>query len=277
MSLSIFLAIALASAFAPIFATHDPNKNELASSLAMPSALHWLGCDQNGRDIYSRLLYGGRTALLGAIGVVGISIALGIPLGLLCGFYGGLLDRIAMSVCDIILAFPTLLLALIFVAAFGRGLNISIIALGIVYVPMLARLSRSLAIVEKNKPYVQACIALGYSPARIIFKHILMNCISTISVQLSMDIGYAILDLSALSFLGLGVLDPTADWGAMLSQGRLYIMQNPMLSLAPGAAIVLITVSINIFSDCLRQYLDSSQAKLPSFEKFDRQERHKHG
>jgi len=268
ISLVIFIAIVVLSAFAPVFATHDPNKNELQSSLAGPSKSHWLGCDVNGRDLYSRVLYGGRTALMGALGVVGLSIVLGIPLGLVCGYVGGLADTLIMRLCDVILAFPTLLLAFLFVATFGRGITISVVALGIVYVPMLTRLTRSLAIVEKNKTYVSAAISLGYSPLRIMYRHILPNCISTILVQLTLDLGYAILDLSSLSFLGLGVIEPTADWGAMLGQGRLYLLVNPYLSTVPGAVIVLSVVSLNIFSDCLRQYLDHTQVQLPSFEEY---------
>jgi peptide/nickel transport system permease protein len=269
LSLGIFLLIVLGSAFAPAFSTHDPYENNLEFSLAKPTSEHWLGCDQNGRDIFSRILYGGRTALLGALGVVGLSIALGIPLGLVCGYCGGVADSLIMRACDMILAFPTLLLAFVFVATFGRGLGVSVVALGIVYVPMLTRLARSLALVEKNKTYVLSSVALGFSPLRVMYAHILPNCISTILVQLTLDLGYAILDLSALSFLGLGVLDPIADWGAMLGQGRLYLLQNPLLSLMPGAAIVLIVVSLNIFSDCLRQYLDHTQVKLPTFKEHD--------
>jgi len=269
VSLAILCMIVAAAVFAPIFATHDPNKNDLASSLALPSAAHWLGCDQNGRDIFSRVLYGGRTALLGSIGVVGISILLGIPLGLICGYYSGFADTVIMRACDIILAFPTLLLAFIFVATFGRGLPIAVVAIGIVYVPMLTRLTRSLALVERNKVYVSACIGLGYSPLRIMYGHILPNCVSTIVVQLTLDLGYAILDLSGLSFLGLGVLEPTSDWGAMLGAGRSYILQNPYQCLMPGAAIVLTVISLNLFSDGLHQYLDTTQAQLPSFARYD--------
>jgi peptide/nickel transport system permease protein len=270
ISIIILIMILAGSIFAPLFATHDPYKNDLTSSLAGPSQAHWFGCDKNGRDIYSRVLYGGRTAILGALGVVGLSIIMGIPLGLICGYFGGFVDSMIMRVCDIILAFPTLLLAFIFVAAFGRGLTLSVIALGIVYVPMLTRLTRSCAIVEKNKVYISACVSLGYSPLRIMFVHILPNCISTIVVQLTLDLGYAILDLSSLSFLGLGVLEPTADWGAMLGEGRQYLLANPYLSLAPGMVIVMVVVALNLFSDGLHQYLDNAQVELPSFKSYER-------
>jgi peptide/nickel transport system permease protein len=236
----------------------------------MPSSAHWLGCDQNGRDLFSRVLYGGRTALTGALGVVAFSMVVGIPLGLISGYYGGLADNLIMRVCDVVLSFPSLLLAFIFVAGLGRGTFNAILALGIVYVPMLTRLTRSLTMVEKNKIYVVACDSLGYSDLRIMYRHILPNCISTILVQITLDIGYAILDLAALSFLGLGVQPPQADWGAMLDEGRTFLLQNPFLSLVPGAVIVLMVVSLNIFSDGLHQYLDQVQTALPSFRTYER-------
>jgi peptide/nickel transport system permease protein len=148
----------------------------------------------------------------------------------------------------------------------------SILALGIVYVPMLTRLARSLTMVEKNKIYVSACVSLGYSNRRIIYRHILPNCISTVLVQLTLDVAYAILDLSALSFLGLGVAEPTADWGAMLGSSLSYLNSNPYLALAPGAMIVLVVVSLNIFSDGLHQYLDQAQTALPTFKKYERRQ-----
>ena len=187
-----------------------------------------------GRDLFSRVLFGGRTALLSAIGVVAISMIVGIPLGLASGYYGGFVDTAIMRVCDVVLSFPSLLLAFIFVAGLGRNTFNAVLALGIVYVPMLTRLTRSLTLVEKNKVYVAACDSLGYSDVRIMYRHILPNCISTILVQITLDIAYAILDMAALSFLGLGTQPPQADWGSMLDD------------------------------------LDQSQTALPSFRKYER-------
>lgn len=270
VSMVLLLLIVIGCTFAPLFATHLPNATS-ADNLAPPSAAHWLGADQNGRDIYSRLLYGGRTVLLSALGVVAVSMVAGIPLGLLSGYFGRKIDALIMRMCDVLLSFPSLLLALIFVAGFKtRGISNAVIALGIVYIPMLTRLTRSLTMVEKNKVYVTACVSLGYSDARIMFRHILPNCLSTILVQLTLDIAYAILDLAALSFLGLGVAPPQSDWGAMLSEGRQFILSSPMLALTPGAVIVAVVVSINLFSDGLHQYLDHSQTQLPSFRRFAR-------
>ena len=275
VSMAVLLVIVLGCVFAPVFATHDPNAQDvIGSSLALPSAQHWLGADNTGRDNYSRLLYGGRTILVGAIGVVAFSSVVGIPLGLVSGYYGRKIDGVIMRVCDVILSFPSLLLAFIFVAGTqSRGIGNAIIALGIVYVPMLTRLVRSLTMVEKNKIYVSACVSLGYSNLRIMYRHILPNCISTVLVQLTLDVAYAILDLAALSFLGLGIQPPQADWGNMLNEGRAFLLRNPYISLAPGAAIVLTVVSINIFSDGLHQYLDHTQTELPSFQKYERRAR----
>ena len=266
----ILVVIVAACALAPLIAPYDPNVNDLYNRLAMPSAEHLFGCDQNGRDLFSRVLFGGRTALLSAIGVVAISMIVGIPLGLASGYYGGFVDTAIMRVCDVVLSFPSLLLAFIFVAGLGRNTFNAVLALGIVYVPMLTRLTRSLTLVEKNKVYVAACDSLGYSDVRIMYRHILPNCISTILVQITLDIAYAILDMAALSFLGLGTQPPQADWGSMLDEGRAVLLINPLLSLIPGLVIVVVVVSLNIFSDGLHQYLDQSQTALPSFRKYER-------
>lgn len=266
----ILVVIVAACALAPLIAPYDPNVNDLYNRLAMPSAEHLFGCDQNGRDLFSRVLFGGRTALLSAIGVVAISMIVGIPLGLASGYYGGFVDTAIMRVCDVVLSFPSLLLAFIFVAGLGRNTFNAVLALGIVYVPMLTRLTRSLTLVEKNKVYVAACDSLGYSDVRIMYRHILPNCISTILVQITLDIAYAILDMAALSFLGLGTQPPQADWGSMLDEGRAVLLMNPLLSLIPGLVIVVVVVSLNIFSDGLHQYLDQSQTALPSFRKYER-------
>jgi peptide/nickel transport system permease protein len=201
---------------------------------------------------------------------VAISAIIGIPYGLVSGYYGGLLDQILMRISDILLSFPSLLLAFIFVASFGRNITNSVLALGIVYVPMLARLTRSLVLVEKNKVYVEAAHSIGYSDWHIMLIEILPNCISTLVVQMMLDIGYAILDLSAMSFLGLGVQPPTADWGAMLEDGRIVITSAPMVALAPGAMIIVTVVALNIFGSGVQAYLDPTQRKLPSLRKFKR-------
>jgi len=270
ISLSVLIVIILAVLFAAFLATHDPLALSMSESLQGPSSAHLLGTDKTGRDIFSRLLFGGRTTLLGALGVVIISVIIGIPLGLFSGYFGGKVDMVTMRISDMIVAFPSLLLAFVFVSSFGRGLMNAVVAVGIIYVPMLAKLTRSLVLVEKNKTYVEASRAIGYSHFQIIFFQILPNCISTILVQLTLDIGYAILDLAAMSFLGLGIQPPTPDWGAMLEEGRIYLSTNPLIALAPGITIIITVVAINIFSDGVQSYLDPSHRKLPSVKKIRR-------
>ena len=270
ISMIILIIIFFCIIFANSVSKQDPNALNLTAMLQNPSAEHWLGTDKTGRDIFTRMLYGGRTTLLSALGVVGISVIIGIPMGLLSGYYGGKIDSILMRICDVIVSFPALLLAFIFVAAFGRGLGNAILALGIVYVPMLAKLTRSLMLVEKNKTYVEASQSIGYSDGKIIFREILPNCISTILVQLTLDVGYAILDMASMSFLGLGVQPPTSDWGYMLEENRAFLLTHPVMALAPGIAIIVVVVCLNIFVDGVQTYIDPSQRVMPSVQKFKR-------
>jgi len=267
---AILLLIILCCVFAPVLAPFGESEQDLSASLAPPSAKNLLGADKMGRDLFSRLLYGGRVTLVSALGVVLLSVVVGVPLGLFAGFYGGKFDSVVGRCCDVLLSFPSLLLAFLFVAALGRGIANAVVALGIVYVPMLTRLARSLALVEKNKTYVEAAESVGFSRPYILFRHILPNCVYTMLVQLTLDLAYAILDLAALSFIGLGVSPPTADWGAMLQEGRDFLLQSPLLALAPGAAIVVTVISLNIFSDCVTQYLDPQSRALPSFKKMEK-------
>jgi peptide/nickel transport system permease protein len=259
--------------FAPVFAPYGESEQDLSASLALPSSEHLLGADKMGRDLFSRLLYGGRVTLVSALGVVILSVIIGAPLGLFSGYYGGKFDSVVCRFCDILLSFPSLLLAFIFVTALGHGIISAVTALGIVYVPMITRLVRSLTLVEKNKTYVEAAESIGFSNKYILFRHILPNCVYTLFVQLTLDLAYAILDLAALSFIGLGVSPPTADWGAMLQEGRNFLLQSPLLALSPGAAIVVTVISLNIFSDCITQYLDPHGRVLPSFEKIEKRMR----
>jgi peptide/nickel transport system permease protein len=265
----LFLIIACC-VLAPVLAPYGESQQDLSASLAPPSAEHLLGADKMGRDLFSRLLYGGRVTLVSALGVVIISVIIGAPLGLFSGFYGGKFDSIVGRFCDVLLSFPSLLLAFLFVAALGRGITSAVVALGIVYVPMITRLVRSLTLVEKSKTYVEAAESVGFSRVYILFRHILPNCVYTMLVQLTLDLAYAILDLAALSFIGLGVSPPTADWGAMLQEGRAFLLMSPLLALAPGAAIVITVISLNLFSDCITQYLDPQGRVLPSFEKMEK-------
>ena len=267
ISLILLTLIILASVFAAYVAPYEQAAIDMTKTFQVPSAAHLLGTDNVGRDILSRLIYGARVTLLSALAGVFISVIIGVPLGLISGYYGGKVDNIIMRVEDVILAFPALLLAFLFVASFGKSITSAIVALGIVYVPMISRLTRSLTLTERNKAYVEAAQSIGFSDTRILFRHILPNCVSTIITQMTLDIGYAILDLAALSFLGMGVQPPISDWGAMLEEGRAFIQTSPLLCLAPGVAIIVTVVVLNMLSDNIQMYLDQSQRKLPSFKK----------
>lgn len=261
----LFIAVA-----GEIVATHDPNELDITQPLVRPSKEHVLGTDKTGRDLFSRLMLGSRITILSAFCVVIISAIIGIPFGMAAGYFGGFVDTLLMRISDIILSFPSLLLAFVFVAAFGRGISNSVLAIGIVYVPALAKLARSITLVEKNKVYVEAAHSIGYSDLRILVNEIFPNCIATLIVQMTLDIGYAILDLAAMSFLGLGVQPPTADWGAMLADGRIVLIVRPLLCLAPGAMIIITVTALNIFGDCVRTWLEPSQRRLPSIRLFKR-------
>ncbi|MDR3165967.1 MAG: ABC transporter permease [Synergistaceae bacterium] len=264
---ALLALIIIACAAAPLIAPYGMSEQNLKDSLASPSAKHLLGADKMGRDLFTRILYGGRVTLISAVGVVTLSAVIGIPLGLISGYFGGMLDAIVSRFCDMLIAFPSLLLALVLVFAFGRGLGGAVVAMGIAFVPMLVRVVRSLTLVEKNKTYVEAARSIGFSPMYIIFKHIFPNCAATIAVQFALDLGYAILSLAGLSFLGLGVQPPTADWGAMLSEGRDFLLPAPWLALCPGLVIVLSVLCINTLCDGIQQYLDPAQQPLPSFRR----------
>lgn len=258
----VIIMIVLLAIFAPIVAPYEPNEQDLSLSLQPASGEHIFGTDKQGRDIFSRVIFGARTTLLGAVFVVGIATVVGVPLGLIAGYYGGRIDSLITRAFDVILAFPALLLAFIIVAVFGRGLENAVIALGIVYIPMIARVVRSVTLVQKEQTYVEAARNLGFSNFRIIFIHILPNCISPIVVQVTIDLAYAILDLAAMSFLGLGVQPPTADWGAMLEEGRQYLLISPNTALASGFAIMITVIAFNLFGDGLQQHFDPKQRKV---------------
>jgi peptide/nickel transport system permease protein len=270
LSIAVLLFVLSIAIFADFMAPGDPNAVDVSQILQKPSADHLLGTDKSGRDLLSRLIFGSRSTMLSAFCVVAISAVVGIPLGMTAGYIGGVFDKLFMRLSDIMLAFPSLLLAFVFIAAFGRGISNVVIALGVLYIPMLARLARSMVLVEKNKVYVEAARSVGYSDGHIMLIEILPNIISTLVIQMMLDIGYAVLDLSAMSFLGLGVQPPTADWGAMLQEGRILVTRAPLAALAPGLMIVVTVVAVNIFGDRINAYLDPSQRKLPSLRRFRR-------
>jgi peptide/nickel transport system permease protein len=256
VGLLVLLPILLATAVPWLLTQQLPNAQDLSNSLQLPGGEHLLGTDKLGRDVWARIIYGAQPTLLGALVVIVISGAIGIPLGLVAGYYGGRIDAAIMRVLDALLAFPALLLAILVVATFGRGLGTVVIALGVIYVPAMARLIRGVTIVQRSLSYVDAARVLGFSDGRVIFRHILPNLVAAVVVQSTIDLAYAILDIAALSFLGLGQQPPDPDWGSMLSDGRAYLLQNAWPAVSAGLAIMLTVVSFNLVGDGLRAQLD---------------------
>jgi len=246
----------LLGVIAPWVAPHDPNEQDLLTSLQPPSAAHWFGTDDLGRDLASRVIVAARADLM--IVVVGIALALfiAIPVGLVAGFAGGRADRLLMSLSDAGLTFPALVLAIVLVSLFGAGLQSVIIAVGLTTAPALARLIRSLVITTAGAEYVEAARALGGGPLRLIRRHILPNIAGRVIVYTTLMGSYAMLTVTALGFLGLGVQPPAAEWGNMLATTRTYLATAPWLLAAPGTAIILFIFGLNLLGDALRDLFD---------------------
>lgn len=251
---AVFLLVAL---FAPFIAPYDPiNDSDLVKRLEEPSDQHTMGRDSQGRDIFSRLIYGSRISVKIGVISVGFALILGVSLGAAAGYYGRWLDGIIMRAMDILLAFPSVLLAIAITAVLGPELRNAMIAIGVVYTPHFARIVRSTVLSVKATEYIEAARAVGCSDLRIIMRHVLPNCIAPIIVQTTLSVGTAILDAAALSFLGLGAQPPTPEWGAMLSDGRSYIQKAPHVMIFPGMAIMFVVLGFNLLGDGLRDALD---------------------
>ncbi len=248
-----FILVAL---IGPFLTVYDPIKVEFGTRLLPPSSDFWLGTDHNGRDIFTRLVHGTSITLyIGFLSVV-VGLVIGVPLGVLSGYYGKILDSFIMRCIDVLLAFPGILLAIALVSVLGGSINNVIIAVGIFSVPGFARIVRGSTMSVRKLEYIDAVRALGASDLRIIILHILPNIISPIIVQATIRIAIAILIASGLSFLGLGAQPPTPEWGAMLSQGRSYMFDHPHVALYPGLAIVFAVLAFNLFGDGLRDAFD---------------------
>ena len=256
----IILFYLLLALFAPIIAPYDPLAIDLARISEPPSWAHWMGTDDKGRDILSRVIYGSRLSLTVGFVAVFIGAAVGVPLGLFSGYYGGWLDAVIMRATDVLLAFPGMLLALAIVSALGPSLVNVMIAVGIFSIPTFARLVRGSTLAVKKLEFVDAIRALGASDAKIIFVHILPNVLSPIIVQGTLRLATAILTAAGLSFLGLGAQPPAPEWGAMLSNGRDYLWTAPHIAAFPGAAIATLVMGFNLFGDGLRDALDQRMA-----------------
>lgn len=252
----VVLLVIATAALAPWIAPADPTRPDFNNLLKPPSRAHLMGTDDLGRDELSRVIFGARTSLLAGIVSVGIAIAIGLPLGLLSGFYRGRLDDFLMRLTDALLSFPFLVLALAIAAVLGTGLSKAMIAIGIVFTPGFIRLSRAQVLSERERAYVEAARAAGVSDARIVWRHILPNSLSPVMVQASLAAAAAITAEATLSFLGLGTQPPTPSWGSMLNIAQAYLSKAPHLALWPGLAIFVTVLSLNLVGDGLREVLD---------------------
>jgi len=250
IALGVLAAMTLAAIFAPFLAPYNPDAVDFAAVNAGPSSAHWLGTDGLGRDTLSRLIYGARTALLGPLLVVVASTVLGILLGLLAGWRGGWVDAALGRVFDVLFAFPSLLIAIMAVALFGKGLAAPVIAMSIAYAPFVARLTRSLIAAERSRPYVAAYRVQGFGGAWIALRRVLPNVTPIVGAQSTLNFGYVLAELAALSFLGLGVQPPTADWGAMINESQAGLLGGHFLpAIVPAVAVVVVVVAVNIIGE----------------------------
>ncbi len=256
LGLLLFVIILLCAVFSKAIAPYSPYDSNIKQRLSPPSRVHLFGTDEFGRDILSRIIYGTRISLL--VGAVAVSIAtvFGVLLGALAGYYGGKVDAVLMRIVDSMLSFPAILLALSIVAVLGTGLINLMIAIGIVYTGGFARVVRSTVLSVKEEDFVEASKALGFPDSAIIWENILPNITSTIIVQATVFLAYAVLAEAGLSFLGLGVQPPTPSWGEMLSAGRLHIQTSPWITIFPGLAISMTVMAFNFLGDGLRDLLD---------------------
>ena len=250
---AFFVVVAL---FAPVLAPFDPLKGRLGDRLRAPSAAHWLGTDELGRDVLSRVLHGARITAQVQVAAVGLALAIGTVLGLLAGYVGRSTDQTIMRLMDILMAFPGIFLALAIIAALGTGLANVIIATGIFLVPQFARVVRASILTLRDMEFVQAARALGQRDVAIVFRYLLPNSLAPIIVQTSLRMATVLLTASGLSFLGLGVQPPAPEWGAMLSNARSYMITAPHVAMMPGLAIALVVLGFNLLGDGLHDSLD---------------------
>ena len=259
VSLAVIILLALVAIVTsvwPDILPYDPYKQNLVESFQAPSAKHWFGTDQQGRDLFCRILVGTQISLTVGLTAVAISLSVGVTLGAIAGYRGGKVDTVIMRCMDIMLSVPSILLAIAFMAALGRGIDKAIIAIGLVSIPEYARIVRSQVLAVKANDYIAAARVIGDGNLRIIFRHILPNVLPSIIVRATLGISSAILDAAALGFLGLGVQPPAAEWGDMLGRGRNYIFSAPYAMLFPGLAITITVLAFNLLGDGIRDAAD---------------------
>ncbi len=251
VALVLFVALS-----ADVIAPYNPNQAQSAGVLTAPALAHWLGTDQLGRDVLSRIIYGTRTSVQAGVVSVGFALLAGVSIGLFAGYHGGWIDDALVLLVDALWSFPTLVLALAIAASLGPGLTNAMLAIGVVFTPIFARLVRGQTLSVREYDFVVAARALGAGPGRLMLRHIWPNVTAPIIVQTSLLVASAIVVEAALSFLGLGIEPPTASWGSMLKAGYQYMQQAPWLSFAPGAAIFVTVLAFNLLRDGLRRGLD---------------------
>ncbi|PYE80593.1 nickel transporter permease [Pseudoroseicyclus aestuarii] len=256
LGLVIVVALVLAAAFAPLLATHNPYRQDLGRALLAPSSAHWMGTDELGRDVWSRLVYGSRTTLYITMLVTVLVAPVGFLIGALAGFIGGWLDTVLMRLTDIFLAFPSLVLALAFSAALGPGIENAVLAIALTIWPPVARLARAETLTVRNSDYVASARLQGASTLRILWRHLVPVCLPSIIVRLTLNMASVILTAAGLGFLGLGAQPPLAEWGAMAAAGRQYLIDAWWLTTFPGLAILLVSMAFNLLGDGLRDMLD---------------------
>ncbi|MCH3968667.1 MAG: ABC transporter permease [Atopobiaceae bacterium] len=254
--IALLVVIAVTTALFPSILPYDPYEQDLSQSFAAPSAAHWCGTDQQGRDIFSRILVGTQISLTVGLLAVAISLSIGVTLGAIAGYKGGIVDTVIMRIMDVMLAIPSILLAIAFMAALGTGIDKAVVAIGLVSIPEYARIVRSQILSVKQDDYVAAARVIGDKDSAIIFRHILPNVMPSIIVRATLGISGAILDCAALGFLGLGVQPPAAEWGDMLGRGRNYIFSAPYTMIYPGLAITLTVLAFNLLGDGIRDAID---------------------
>ncbi|MEN9419669.1 MAG: hypothetical protein RI988_3290 [Pseudomonadota bacterium] len=256
LALAYLLALVVVAVAAPWVAPHSPTAQDPAGLLAPPSASNWIGTDDLGRDVFSRLVHGAPLTLMASFLAVGVAAAIGLPLGLLAGFLGGWFDEVISRIIDTLLSFPAIVLAIGVTGALGVGLVNSMIAVGVVFSPTLARLVRGQTLIVRSELYVDAARCFGASPLRIMLRHILPNAVQPVLVQMTLLLAAALLAEASLSFLGLGVQPPQPSWGAMLARAYHYMEIAPEQMYAPGIAILLTALAFNTLGESLRVALD---------------------
>lgn len=263
--LFVFLALAVGLFLVAIFAEqlcpYDPNAQDMAASLQPPGGEHLAGTDRFGRDMFSRILVGLQTSVLATLSLVVIITVVGTMVGVLCGYYGGILDAVVMRISDICLAFPGLVFALAIAALLNGGLRNAVLALAVISWPKYARIARSQTLAQKNTSYISAAKLAGNTSWQIIVRHILPNCAGPILVTAMLDIGTMLMELTGLSFLGLGAQPPTAELGNMMSGGRSMLQTYPWVIIDPGIAIFIVVVIFNLLGDTVRDYLDPKNSR----------------